>query len=115
MIRCYVTIDPNPIDPEPDRPRTRSTPNLIDHESVTGHPTAQPPDTTWIFFADGGEENRNMTEDQINQLVRDGNVIGAIAGIRSTKDLSLQEAVDEYHRRVASLNGAPGDSSAATG
>ncbi len=49
-----------------------------------------------------------MTEDQINQLVRDGNVIGAIAGIRSTKDLSLQDAVSEYHRRVAALNETPG-------
>jgi hypothetical protein len=55
-----------------------------------------------------------MTEDQINQLVRDGNVIGAIAGIRSTKDISLQEAVDEYHRRVASLNETSGDNAPST-
>ncbi len=50
-----------------------------------------------------------MTEDQINQLVREGNTIGAIAGIRSTKDVSLQEAIDEYHRRAAQLKETSGD------
>jgi hypothetical protein len=45
-----------------------------------------------------------MTEDQINQLVREGRVIGAIAAIRSNHDLSLQDAVDEYHRRAVMLS-----------
>jgi hypothetical protein len=52
-----------------------------------------------------------MTEDQINQLVREGHVIGAIAAIRSTKDVSLQDAVTEYHRRVALLNEGTGTES----
>ena len=45
-----------------------------------------------------------MTEDQINQLVREGRVIGAIAAIRTNQDVSMQDAVNEYHRRAAMLN-----------
>jgi hypothetical protein len=65
-------------------------------------PAVRPADVGWLSCPHGGKD---MTEDQINQLVREGRVIPAIAAIRSNTGLSLQDAISEYHRRAAQMNG----------